>query len=436
MRDLAVCGFTSLFLILALRSTFTAYLLWGWAGLVSLDAYLYGFMMTVPFVQIFAIITLSSMILRKNEGIQSFKSNRTTKWFIAFTIHGMLCALFAYPKLFWNWELFGNISKTVLFCILMPLLATSRIRLHALVVIAAMGIGFHGITEGLKFLASGGAHHAAGIAKFGDNNHFAMVLVMVLPILLYLAQYSAVKLVRLGFISALFITIFAVISTNSRGGLLGLLALSAWLILKSKRKAAGISVIFVCVILITQLAPDSWSDRMVSIQSATDDSSFMGRVTAWKVSSAIAVANPIFGGGFRAVQSPEVWAKFKDSQGLLGFVDTPETRSGVAAHSIWFEVLGDMGFVGLFLFVAMLVNAFLTLGEITSLVKRDNAAYRWAGDLSIMLGAALLVYVVSGSALSAAYFEWPYFVMMLLEVIKQILLKDSTPLAKIRGIYA
>jgi hypothetical protein len=38
----------------------------------------------------------------------------------------------------------------------------------------------------------------------------------------------------------------------------------------------------------------------------------------------------------------------------------------------------------------------------------------------------MFVYVVAGSALSAAYFEIPYIVMMMLEVIKQQLRRALT----------
>lgn len=419
MRDLLVLGFTSVFLVLSLRSTYAAYLLWGWVGLISINSYLYGFMISVPYAQVFAIICLLSLFLRKEFSFKDYRSNRTAVLFIIFSIHCLIGALLAYPGLVRNWELFGNVIKTVLFCALMPLVANSRFRLHTLVAMIALGVSFHGLIDGLKFLASAGGHNARGIAKFGDNNHYAMVLVMISPILFYMAQYSAKKIVRWGFWGLLLITILAVVATNSRGGLLGLFAAAVWFILKSDRKFVGSLVIGLSALMVVQLAPETWTERMQTIKTAEDDASFMSRVTAWKVSSAIAVSHPIFGGGFRAVQSHAVWAEFKDSPGILGFIDTPQTRSGVASHSIWFEVMGDLGFVGLFIFIALIVNAFITLGEIKNLVKMAGHSWCWAGDLANMLGATMFVYVVSGSALSAAYFELPYIVMMLMEAIKQ-----------------
>lgn len=419
MRDILVLITMLIFVPLAVRHTFAAYLLWGWAGLISINYYLYGFMIPVPYVQVFALITLGSWFWIKDPEKAPFQSNRTTTWFVIFVVHGFLCALFAYPGLVRNWELFGNVIKTVLFCVLMPLLATSRFRIHAIVLMIALATAFHGVLDGLKFIVSGGAHNVRGMAKFGDNNQFALVVVMILPVLYYLYQYSAHRIVRWGFAASLLLAVLTVVATSSRGGLLGMVAVAIWVIWQSRRKALGLTIVLLCSLMVVELAPESWSERMNTMQAADQDASFMGRVTAWKVNSAIALANPVFGGGFRVVENHPVWDQFKYSPGLLGFVDTPMlARSGVASHSIWFEVMGDLGFVGFFIFIVLLINAFVTRREIKALAAREGDTCRWAMDLADMLCASLFAYVVSGSLLSAAYFETPYMLMMLLEVIK------------------
>ena len=91
--------------------------------------------------------------------------------------------MFAYPGLDRNWELFGNVVKTVLFCLFMPMIVVSRFRIHAFVLVIALAISFHGVLDGLKFIASGGGHNAQPLKKFGDNNHLALILLMVLPFL-------------------------------------------------------------------------------------------------------------------------------------------------------------------------------------------------------------------------------------------------------------
>lgn len=433
MRDLLLLGFMLIAVPMAFMAPFAGYLLWGWAGLIAIKFYLYGFMSGFGYVQIFAMITIAALLLKRDRSLIPFKPNRTTVLLGLFVLHGLMVALLAYPGLDRNWELFGNIWKTALFCVLMPLIAVNRFRIHALVVMIALAVSFHGGLDGLKFIASGGSHNAQPVASFGDNNHLALVLLMVLPFLYYLYRYSAAKLARLGFLAALPLTVLAVVATHSRGALLGLFAIAIWIVLKSQKRTLGLLLVGLCALMVVQLAPDDWSSRMETIQRAKEDASFMGRVTAWKVSSAIAVDNPIFGGGFRALQAHHVWEKYMFSPGLLGFIDTPTLkRSGVAAHSIWFEVLGDQGFVGFFLFVALLVNGFVTRREVWKLVRDNGPQEQWAGDLADMLAAALLAYIVSGSLLSVAYFEIPYVCLMLMETLKQYQMRMQTGLSHIK----
>jgi probable O-glycosylation ligase (exosortase A-associated) len=424
MRDLVAFLFLLAALPMAVFAPFAGYLLWGWAGLVALNYYLYGFMAGLGYVQLFAITTLLALVLGRDPLMRKFEPNRSSVLLLLLVAHGLLVATLAYPGLVRNWELYGNVVKTALFCLLMPMLVVNRLRVHAMVVMIAMAVSFHGALDGLKFIASGGAHNAQSIKTFGDNNHLAVVLLMVLPLLYYVYQYARNRLLRTGFLLAMPLTVLAVVATHSRGALVGLFAIALWLVLKSRKKVAGVAVVLLCAVLVLQLAPQKWNERMGTIQTAEQDKSFMGRVTAWNVSSAIALANPVFGGGFRALQSHEVWNRFKDAPGLLGAMEPPQLeRTGVAAHSIWFEVLGDQGFVGLFLFVALIVNAFLTRRAVWRLVRINGPGERWAGDLADMIGASLLAYVVAGSLLSAAYFELPYVLFMLLEVLKQIQLR-------------
>lgn len=426
MRDLVALGAMFFFIPLAFMNPFSAYLLWGWGGLIALNYYLFGFMSSIQYVFIFASITLALLVLRKGSIRQPFEPNRTAVLMILFVVHGLVCALLAYPGLDRNWELWGNVTKTVLFCLLMPMLANDRFRIHAIVVMMALALSFHGVLDGLKFIASGGAHNAQSNPKFGDNNHLSLILLMALPIIYYLQHYAASRLARWAFMGALMLTLLAVMATNSRAGLVGLLVVGVGLVLTTRRRWSSLVLVALATLLLSQVAPEDWTDRMQTIRIADEDASFIGRVTAWKVSSAIAVAHPFAGGGFRALQSVPVWDQFKSDPGLLGFIDTPVlNRSGVAAHSIWFEVMGDLGFVGLFLFVALVVNSFLTRRHVWRLVRANGPEQRWAGDLADMMGISLLAFVVTGSTLSAAYFELPYVCMMLLEVLRQQQLRLS-----------
>ncbi len=422
MRDLVLLGFFLTYVVIAFRQPFAGYLLWGWSGLVALNFYVFGFMQSLPYVQIFALITLIAVIVQRGHGGEKLqlKGNSTSFWMIAFVIHGLICATLAYPDLTRNWELWGNVAKTVLFCLLMPVLATDRFRIHALILMIAIGVSFHGVLDGLKFINSGGSHNAQVISKFGDNNHLAMVLLMVIPLLYYLHIYSKVFWVRWAFLGTILLMVLAVVSTNSRGGLIGMAAVAIWLVYKSRHRLLGSALVAIAAVVVINLAPSDWSERMNTIQSAEEDSSFMGRVMAWRVSTAIAQEHPVFGGGFRAIQSYPVWAKFREAPSFLGFSDLRiNINYAPAAHSIWFEVLGDQGFLGLFIFMGLIGNSFVVANSVRKLARKNGPEQQWAADLGSLLTVALVAYMVTGSALSAAYFELPYVCMMLLETVRQ-----------------
>jgi len=417
MRDLMV-GMAMLALVwLAFTNTFIAFLVWGWAGLISIQSYTYGFISGIPLVQVFALITLSLVLLNKDSHQNKWKFNATLILYSILAIQVILSASFAYSGVSRNWELGTNILKTLLFCGLMPMLLSSRLRIHAFVMMVVLGVAFHGIVDGLKFISSGGSHLARGIVKYGDNNHYALIIAMVMPLILYIYLYTEKRIVKMAFLALLFLNIFAVVSTQSRGGLLCLISLAVWTIYHSKRKLLGIFALMICTVTILALAPDSWSARMSTINSAEQDGSFMTRVAAWKKSTAIALENPLLGGGFHAVQAPNLADQFNHKQGLLGFLDTPYPYN-YAAHSIYFETMGDMGFVGFFILIMVFFNSYFIYRKIKAIALNGIVDVHWAADLASLLMASIFVFAVGGSLLSAAYFELPYILFMLMQVVK------------------
>ena len=424
MRDLMMLGAMLVLVPVAFTNGFVAYLLWCWAGLLGPNSFLYGFMTTLPYVQIFALISLALLLTRRGKVANSFSFNSTTALFCIFFLAAVNSAVLAYEDTPRNDEIIANIAKTTLFVVMMPLLITSRIKIYALVVLIAMTLGFHGVLDGLKFLASAGSHNARGIPKFGDNNQTALVLSMTIPLALYLARYSANRWVKLGFAATAALLVLSVVSTSSRGGLITLVSIALWLVIFSKRRVKLLAVLGIICAMVLALAPDSWKDRMDTVKDAQDDSSFMSRVAVWKKSTAIALEHPFVGGGFNSVQSTIASAKFDNSEGLLGFVTTPPPERFVA-HSIYFQTMGDMGFVGFFVYVAMLLNSFIVFGRINRLAKSLGPCAKWASDLASMLAAGIFAFMVGGAALSFAYSEVPFLIMALIGALLQVLLRQA-----------
>ena len=427
MRDLIFLSGMLVFAPLALMNAFVAYLICGWVSMLSPAYYLFGFMQLVRYNLIFALIAIFGLVISRDR----FKnrlgySNPTVILMLLFMVHGILCAIFAYEGNPLNESLFIQFVKTLIYCLLAPLLLTTRFRLHALLVVLALGLGFHGVVEGLKVVKSGGQHHPYGIpsSMMADNNQLAVAMVMALPILFYLYQYSKKRLVSIGFLCSIALTIGCVLGTMSRGALVGLAALGLWFVLTTRQKGRAILLVLVLVVGVLALAPESMFSRVDTLQELDQDSSFMGRVSAWKISSAVALENPIFGGGFHAIHYTPTWDAFRYKQGFMGWIDTPRPDElGKAAHNIFFEVLGDLGFVGAGLFALLFLNAFRARLEIRRLTA--DGRWLWARDMADMVFLSIFSYMVAGSAVSMAYFEPFYVLLMVMEMLRQWLRHES-----------
>lgn len=423
MRDLAL--FLSLFLIIPMmfRNTFAAFMFWGWTNVIVINYYLYGFMQSFRLNFTVAILTLILIYFKKDILITKAQRGPTLTLLIAFVIQSVLSAIFAYSPNPLNYDYLVIFIKAMAFCFLIPLLLTTKSRFFLFILVIATGLSFHGLLDGLKFLVTGGGHiiRGLGISMMSDNNHLAVALAMCLPLLLFIAKYIKSKILSLGYWSAFFMVTFSVVATRSRGAFITLAALGLWLVLTSRKKFTILVVIIIAGVSIINIAPADWFGRMKTIENATEDSSFMGRVIAWKISSAIAVSNPLLGGGFHSIEAQNVWDRFRDDQGLLFFIDTPPARqSPQSAHSVYFEVLGDHGILGLALFLGIMFSSFKNWSVINKITKHRQDLL-WARDMATSLGLSITVFSIGGAAVSLAYFEVYYIIVLTLFSLRAFL---------------
>lgn len=395
-----------------LMSAHVGVLLWVWVALLSPNELLSGFMAGVPFNKVVAIIALGLMCVSKEK--KDFYRDSTVVVLILLGLAATVSWANSIVSTASTTDLYQKLLKEIVLAFVITSVMTTRHRIHLLVLIIALSLGFQAGKEGLISILTAGGHKILGNGALGDNNSLATALLMVIPLIYYLFRQSAVRVVRIGWLALLGLSVITVVMTFSRGGFLGLVVLSAFMIKNSKNKLAGFLMVAVAGVLIYSLAPASWFERLNTIEQADNDGSFMGRVVAWKISWLIAMDHPLFGGGMHAVQQLLVWDTYKPFLYQLDFVKTPPADVVAhAAHSIYFEVLGDLGFVGLTLFLAMLAIAFRNCQGIYRM-SRGHASLAWAADLARMTQISLIVYLVTAAALSIAYFELIYIMIALM----------------------
>lgn len=130
---------------------------------------------------------------------------------------------------------------------------------------------------------------------------------------------------------------------------------------------------------------------------------------------AINVANdrPLVGGGFE-LYTRRVFAKY-----------APDPLDVHAAHSIYFQILGEHGYVGLALFLAIGFVGWLNASRIIKM-SRSNAEHAWAGELARMIQVSLIGYAVGGLFVNIGYWENLYYEILAIMVVHNILLHSGS----------
>ncbi len=410
MRDLLFIAFFIVISVFSIRKPFISVSVWLWSGIFVPVYWLYGFAEGIRYNFIFGCITAIAYLISRNKPTVRF--DFLFFLVVLFFIHTTLTTSFSVIDSGLEWFGWENFFKVTLMFIMINLIIRKQHHFEMLIWSIILSVGFYAFVEGLKFILSLGGHKIAGPIGhlIADNNHLALAILMTIPLTIYLISVTNIKLIKTGLIILVAIGILAILGTKSRGGFIGLVAVGSYFWFKSNRKAVSAVAIMVTSIIALSLLSDSWFDRMASIKSANDSGSFTTRIVSWKINTLMAMERPVLGGGFYATQHGFVWQSLALDFDKLNFISTPEPgNKGWAAHSIYFQVLGDHGFIGFTLFLLIISLSFIKVLSIERAFKDS-----WQGDLAKMIKLSLIAYCISGAALSMAYFELFYVLLSMI----------------------
>lgn len=435
MRDYFFLLILPFILYTMAKRPFIALGMWVWTAMFYPNVWFYGIASSIRYNLVFSVIAIVSYFAMRNK--PKVKVEGITILVIVFLIWTTLSSFGGLAPETTTWEIWTRFFKVVLLYLFIVFIIDKKIHVDFLLWAVVLSIGFYGCLEALKFIASGGGHKIEGHEGhvLGDRNELACAIVMTLPICYYLlGEYGKQsKAIRLGLLGVMGLLVAAVIGTESRGGLIALLGLSAYMFFKSDRKGLLGTLGVLLALGLSALVSEDWVSRMDTISTADQDASFMGRVVAWKLSFILAVQNPIFGAGFKSLEYFPVWTMASMDFGSYPFFYTgdavPSITKGHAAHSIYFQVLGEHGFIGLAIYLGVLVMAFLKAGRIAK-QARKLGTIPWLANLATMLQLSLFAFYLGGAALSFAYFDLTFAIFALIVAMETRLLPAPVPVIK------
>ncbi|AZP12222.1 putative O-glycosylation ligase, exosortase A system-associated [Undibacterium parvum] len=437
MRDIFLLSILPILIFAMFQRAFIGLGLWIWTAMFFPNGWVYGIAGDVRYNLLFAGLTIVVYLMSKKKSqLQLGNIGGLVLLFLGWTLITTIFAI-GIPEL--AWDIWSRLAKVIALFICILLIIDKKLHIDFFLWCLIFSVGFYASVEGLKYVNSGGVHNIRGMYGhiLADRNELAVAFAMLLPICFYLLGEFGKKswILKFGLIALITLVITSIIGTNSRGGLLALVAVGGYLFIKSKRKI-WFAILVLCIGgAMVGLIPDQWFNRMDTISTADQDNSFLGRMVAWKLSFILASQN-VFGGGFKALEYFPVWSSLSQDFYKFPFFYTgtavPDTFGAHAAHSSYFQVLGDHGFIGLFIFISFIGLSFFKAGSIAKRARALNGP-DWLISLATMLRLSLFAYAVGGAALSFAYFDMTYAIMALVLVLEQ---KFLVPLAASRELEA
>jgi probable O-glycosylation ligase (exosortase A-associated) len=411
VRDLAFLGFLLALIGLGLRRPFLLVLVYVYIDIVAPQRLTY-YLLNALQISLVAVALAVGAWLIADPKRDTRVAPRQILIVLLLVYCGLTTATADFPveaQFKWDW-----VWKCLAFAAFLPLTLRTKLRIESLLLIMVLSASSIIIVGGIKTLASGGGYGQLNLMV--DNNSglyegstISTVAIAIVPIIVWLARHGTIfprDWRTKGFALALgFACLLIPVGTSTRTGLLCIALLALLSLRVVKRKALYLGAIAALAVVSVPFLPSAFTERMSTIGSYQADESASTRVAVWKWTWDYARANP-FGGGFDAYRQNRVVYDLaaKGADGPKLAVD-----QGRAYHSAYFEMLGEQGYPGLALWLAINLIGLWRMELLRRRYREGEQA--WAGSLAAALQSAQLVYLL-GAAFIAIAFQ-PFIYMLL-----------------------
>ena len=281
-----------------------------------------------------------------------------------------------------------------------------------LFLILSLYFGFLGIIKKAKI----------ALPVLADENDFALFMNILIPVGFFLGQEATTLKKKMFYYSTLIIFVLANVSSFSRGGLTGLVAVGLFLFYKSRRKLFSLLLFVFLIACIFSFAPQRYWDKIDTIWTqGAQEGTGRERIESWKAGWRMFLDNPILGVGPKnfGMWLPDYYIQYASKR--------PANMWGRVAHSLYFTLIPETGIVGTLLFAAMVWKNYKNYAYIVGLEKRKEGLFkkylldektadlvrleiRKLNYLSLGYWGALIAFMTTGAFISVLWYG--YFWML------------------------
>ena len=234
----------------------------------------------------------------------------------------------------------------------------------------------------------------------GDPNDLSLILLFPLGFAVSMAFHKVGFIKRAFGFAASGIMILAIIMTQSRGGLLGILAVCGVIGLRVVKSKVVLISIGAAVAIALVIAMELSNRSSGGSHEAGIDESSMGRIYAWNAAWKMATTRPLTGVGL-----DNFYANYY-------FYSEHWDGHNHAVHSTWFNVLSETGFPGFIVFIFMIWVVFISAYRSMRRLAEARAP-PIVQSVALALVAGVVGFCVAGTFLTQG-FTWPIYIILAL----------------------
>ena len=397
MRDISLILIFAGILPTIFIHPYTGALAWAWISLMSPHRLAYGFASTLPFAMVVALATIATLPFTSHR--KPFPKNTITTLLIFFGWMSFTTIFALNPDVDGVMQALKQVLKIHLMLLVTLVLVSGRRQIQQLIWVIVISIGFYGTKGGFFTVINGGAYLVWGPPDtfIEGNNELALALVALIPLMYFLISISKNRWIRWGLWLSMILCVFSILGSHSRGALVAVLAMTVYFVAKSNRPfltAIGIGSVLVVAVL---SMPAEWFSRMSTIGEYQGDASAMSRLNTWMTIWNMALDRPIVGAGFR-VGSDLMYQLYSPNPSGKSF----------DSHSIYFQVLGEHGFVGLGLYLGLGIATWWKAKRL-AIDCMVGPEQDWVPTLMRMIQVSLIGFATGGAFLGLLHYDFPYY---------------------------
>jgi probable O-glycosylation ligase (exosortase A-associated) len=308
----------------------------------------------------------------------------------------------------WDWAF-----KTIVFTLLLPFVFRSRIQIEAAVLVILCCIASNVVPFAIKSAFFGGGYgRALGLVDLnggwgGEGSTLSTYAFACLPLVAYARRHSLLApsrgLMRWVYLAAPAVAAIGAFGSFARAALVACFvwALLAWW--QSRRKLTVAIIMVAAAMSVVPLMGDAWHARISTAFEPSKEESANTRLLVWAWTIDLANRYPA-GAGFMSFLGNRLEMQTADGQEIV--------QEGRAFHSIYFEVLGEHGWVGLAIFLSIFAVFFLDMQRIRRKV-RDRPDLEWLGGLARALSHSVLIFMAGAAFIGVAFSPLHYYLFAL-----------------------